>query len=249
MVLPGEEPFFLRYDAKNHEQMTERLKALKALRTGQPAGVSAPVSAAIKKMTPHSLFEENTIKLKRGEESDLELVKANLVKLGYERMEIVDGRGQFSVRGGIMDVFTPDGNHPERVELFGTEIDSIRTFDEDTQRSLENLKYIEIYPAEQITASEDIFKKAQEKIRRSYTKAASAAAAGGRPELADRIEKTRDELTDYIERTANMQLLENYIHYFYEKPEYLWDYMADGKVIIDDPDRIYETLELRDREQ
>ena len=156
MVLPGEEPFFLRYDAKNHDQMIERLKALKALRTGQPAVVIAPVSAAIKKMTPHSLFEENTIKLKRGEEIDLELVKANLVKLGYERMEIVDGRGQFSVRGGIIDVFTPDGNHPYRVELFGTEIDSIRTFDEDTQRSLENLKYIEIYPAEQITASEDV---------------------------------------------------------------------------------------------
>ena len=115
MVLPGEEPFFLRYDAKNHDQMIERLKALKALRTGQPAVVIAPVSAAIKKMTPHSLFEENTIKLKRGEEIDLELVKANLVKLGYERMEIVDGRGQFSVRGGIIDVFTPDGNHPYRV--------------------------------------------------------------------------------------------------------------------------------------
>ena len=249
MVLPGEEPFFLRYDAKNHDQMIERLKALKALRTGQPAVVIAPVSAAVKKMAPHGFFEESSVKIRLGEEIDLEKVKTDLVKMGYERMEIVDGRGQFSVRGGIVDVFTPDGAHPYRIELFGTEVDSIRTFDEDTQRSLENLKYIEIYPAEQITASEDIFKKAQEKIRRSYTKAASAAAAGGRPELADRIEKTRDELTDYIERTANMQLLENYIHYFYEKPEYLWDYMADGKVIIDDPDRIYETMELRDREQ
>ena len=180
MVLPGEEPFFLRYDAKNHDQMIERLKALKALRTGQPAVVIAPVSAAIKKMTPHSLFEENTIKLKRGEDIDLEFVKANLVKLGYERMEIVDGRGQFSVRGGIIDVFTPDGNHPYRVELFGTEIDSIRTFDEDTQRSLENLKYIEIYPAEQITASEDVFTKAADKLRRDYTKAASSAERAGK---------------------------------------------------------------------
>ena len=249
MVLPGEEPFFLRYDAKNHDQMIERLKALKALRTGQPAVVIAPVSAAVKKMAPHGFFEESSVKIRRGEEIDLEKVKTDLVKMGYERMEIVDGRGQFSVRGGIVDVFTPDGAHPYRIELFGTEVDSIRTFDEDTQRSVENLKYIEIYPAEQITASEDIFIKARNRIRKSYTKAASAAADGGRAELAGRIEKTRDELTDYIERTANMQLLENYIHYFYEKPEYLWDYMADGKVIIDDPDRIYETMELRDREQ
>lgn len=249
MVLPGEEPFFLRYDAKNHDQMIERLKALKALRTGEPAVVIAPVSAAIKKMTPHSFFEESTVKLTLGEEIDLEKVKADLVKMGYERMEIVDGRGQFSIRGGIIDVFTPDGNHPYRVELFGTEIDSIRTFDEDTQRSLENLKFIEIYPAEQIMASEDIFIRASDKIRRNYSKAASAAESSGRPELADRIKKTRDELCEYIESVANLQLLENYIHYFYDEPEYLWDYMQNGSVMIDDPDRIYEALELRDREQ
>ncbi len=249
MVLPGEEPFFLRYDAKNHDQMIERLKALKALRTGEPAVVIAPVSAAIKKMTPHSFFEESTVKLTLGEEIDLEKVKADLVKMGYERMEIVDVRGQFSIRGGIIDVFTPDGNHPYRVELFGTEIDSIRTFDEDTQRSLENLKFIEIYPAEQIMASEDIFIRASDKIRRNYSKAASAAESSGRPELADRIKKTRDELCEYIESVANLQLLENYIHYFYDEPEYLWDYMQNGSVMIDDPDRIYEALELRDREQ
>lgn len=249
MVLPGEEPFFLRYDAKNHDQMIERLKALKALRTGEPAVVIAPVSAAIKKMTPHSFFEESTVKMTLGEEIDLEKVKADLVKMGYERMEIVDGRGQFSIRGGIIDVFTPDGNHPYRVELFGTEIDSIRTFDEDTQRSLENLKFIEIYPAEQIMASEDIFIRASDKIRRNYSKAASAAESSGRPELADRIKKTRDELCEYIESVANLQLLENYIHYFYDEPEYLWDYMQNGSVMIDDPDRIYEALELRDREQ
>ena len=249
MVLPGEEPFFLRYDAKNHDQMIERLKALKALRTGEPAVVIAPVSAAIKKMTPHSFFEESTVKLTLGEEIDLEKVKADLVKMGYERMEIVDGRGQFSIRGGIIDVFTPDGNHPYRVELFGTEIDSIRTFDEDTQRSLENLKFIEIYPAEQIMASEDIFIRASDKIRRNYSKAASAAESSGRQELADRIKKTRDELCEYIESVANLQLLENYIHYFYDEPEYLWDYMQNGSVMIDDPDRIYEALELRDREQ
>lgn len=249
MVLPGEEPFFLRYDAKNHDQMIERLKALKALRTGEPAVVIAPVSAAIKKMTPHSFFEESTVKLTLGEEIDLEKVKADLMKMGYERMEIVDGRGQFSIRGGIIDVFTPDGNHPYRVELFGTEIDSIRTFDEDTQRSLENLKFIEIYPAEQIMASEDIFIRASDKIRRNYSKAASAAESSGRPELADRIKKTRDELCEYIESVANLQLLENYIHYFYDEPEYLWDYMQNGSVMIDDPDRIYEALELRDREQ
>ncbi|MBR5229209.1 MAG: transcription-repair coupling factor, partial [Firmicutes bacterium] len=248
MVLPGEDHFFLRYDAKNHDQMIARLKALKALRTGQPAVVIAPVSAAIKKITPHSYFEESSLKITRGEDVDLEGIKAGLVKLGYERMEIVDGRGQFSVRGGIIDVFTPDGNYPYRVELFGTEVDSIRAFDVDTQRSVENLKYIEIYPAEQILASGDIFGKASDKIYKDYSKAASAAELKSE-ELAERIRRTRDELCEYIRSVSNLQLLENYIHYFYDHTEYLWDYMQDGTVMVDDPDRIYEALELRDKEQ
>ena len=252
MVLPGEDHFFLRYDAKNHDQMIDRLKALKALRTGQPAVVIAPVSAAIKKITPHSYFEESSLKISRGEDVDLEEIKAGLVKLGYERMEIVDGRGQFSVRGGIIDVFTPDGNYPYRVELFGTEVDSIRTFDTDTQRSVENLKSIEIYPAEQILASEDIFGKASDKIYKDYSKAASAAEGkddAKNVELAEKIRRTRDELCEYIRSVSNLQLLENYIHYFYDRTEYLWDYMQDGMVMVDDPDRIYEALELRDKEQ
>ena len=61
-------------------------------------------------------------------------------------MELVDTRGQFSIRGGIIDIFTPDSDNPYRVELFDTEVDSIRTFDIDTQRSVENLKFIEVYP-------------------------------------------------------------------------------------------------------
>ncbi|MBQ1228739.1 MAG: hypothetical protein IIX87_02575, partial [Firmicutes bacterium] len=203
MVLPGEDHFFLRYDAKNHDQMIDRLKALKALRTGQPAVVIAPVSAAIKKITPHSYFEESSLKITRGEDVDLEEIKAGLVKLGYERMEIVDGRGQFSVRGGIIDVFTPDGNYPYRVELFGTEVDSIRTFDTDTQRSVENLKSIEIYPAEQILASEDIFGKASDKIYKDYSKAASSAESVNE-ELAEKIRRTRDELCEYIRSVSNL---------------------------------------------
>ena len=60
--------------------------------------------------------------------------------------------------------------------------------------------------------------------------------------------ETADQLCEYIEQTANVQLLENYIHYFYDETEYLWDYMSDGSIMIDDPDRIYETLDLRTRE-
>ena len=246
-VIPGEDHVFLKYEARNHDQLIEKLKALKVLRTGKPAIVIAPVSAAVKKITPHSYFEQNVLKLTIGNEYSIEEIKNSLVKLGYERRGIVDAKGQFSVRGGIVDIYTPDGDYPYRVEFFGDEVDSIRTFDADTQRSVENLKYIEVYPAEQVLLEKDIFKNASAKLHKEYSAAATRMAKKDE-ETAEKLRSRRDELCEYIENTANLQLLENYIHYFYDSTEYLWDYMEKGMIMIDDPDRIYEALELRENE-
>lgn len=169
LVLPPEEQVFLRYEAKNHDQLIERLKILKALRTGKNCIVVAPVSAAVKKITPHRNFESASVKLSPGSEVDIENLKETLVKLGYERMELVDMRGQFSVRGGIIDVFTPDSEYPYRIELFDTEVDSVRSFDPDTQRSVENLASVEIFPAEQILADKSLFNDAAQRLHREYT--------------------------------------------------------------------------------
>ncbi len=246
-VLPSEEHVFLKYEARNHDMMMDRLKALKALRTGQPAIVIAPVSAAIKKITPHEAFEEKVVKITLGEELDVELVKERLVQLGYERMGVVEARGEYSIRGGIIDIYTPDGEYPYRIELFGTEVDSIRTFNIDTQRSVENLKFVEIYPAEQVLLEKDQFREAAEKVRKEYTAAAKRMEKKSE-ETAEKLRRRRDELCEYIEQVANVQLLENYLHYFYEETEFLWDYMEKGWIMIDDPDRIYEALDLRTRE-
>ena len=86
-----------------------------------------------------------------GCEIDIEELKQSLVGMGYEHRPIVACPGDFAVRGGIIDVFTPDAEDPYRIELFGTDVDSVRSFDNDTQRSIENLKTIEIYPARQVS--------------------------------------------------------------------------------------------------
>lgn len=165
-------------------------------------------------------------------------------------MELVDTRGQFSIRGGIIDIFTPDSDNPYRVELFDTEVDSIRTFDIDTQRSVENLKFIEVYPAEQMLADKSIFNDAADNLYKEYTAQVKRLVKKGDDftEAAENLTKRRDELCEYIRNVSNLQLLENYLHYFYEKTEYLWDYMEKGIVIVDDPDRICEYLDTRSAE-
>ena len=247
ITLPEEEQFLLRYAAKNQDHMLTRLRALKALRTGQPVVVIAPASAAVKKIAPHSSFEKSSFRLRLGEEVDLDKIKGKLVALGYERREMIDARGQFSVRGGILDIYTPDGETPYRIEFFGAEVDSIRAFDIDSQRSLETLQSVEIYPAEEILSEREIFQSAEQKIGKAYREAAKKAAVTSE-ELSEKIRATGEELREYAAHAANLQLLENYIHYFYDHTEYLWDYMDDGCVMIDDPERVEETLQLRTEE-
>ena len=248
-VLPGEEQVFLKYSARNHDQLLKRLKVLKTMRTDPNAVVVAPVSAVIKRMMPHSIFENKNLSIKRGDEVDIEEIKENLVTMGYEREELVDSPGQFSVRGGIIDIYTPDGDYPYRIELFGEEVDSIRTFDSDTQRSVENLKFVEIYPAEQLVADKSAFDKAVVKIRKAYDKQIKKLESKEETlEAAQTLSVKKNELIEYIENLSNLQLLENYVHYFYDDQEFLWDYMLEGKIIIDDVKRIYEHLELRELE-
>lgn len=250
LVLPSEDQVFLRYEAKNHDQLIERLKILKALRTGQDCIVIAPVSAAVKKITPHKNFESASFRLSLGDEVNLEAIKETLVKMGYERMDLVDSRGQFSIRGGILDIFTPDSDNPYRIELFDTEVDSLRCFDIDTQRSMENLRFVDIYPSEQLLSDKTVFNDAAQRLHREYTAQIKRLLKKGEAfeQAAENLTKRRDELCEYITNVSNLQLLENYLHYFYDDPEYLWDYMEGGTVVIDDPDRICEYLDARNAE-
>ena len=129
--------------------------------------VIAPVTGAVKKLPPREIFAENVIEIKRGEDIELDEVRERLTLQGYERVSMVEGRGEYSIRGGILDVFTPEGDNPYRIELFDTEVDSIRTFDLTTQRSEEHLKSVSIYPCSQIPREHQLFAEAEKTISRS----------------------------------------------------------------------------------
>ena len=88
--------------------------------------------------------------------------------MGYERVSMIESRGEYSIRGGIIDIFTPDSDDPYRVELFDTEVDSIRTFDSLTQRSIEALSDISVYPCSHIAKDHEVFEAAGKRITRAY---------------------------------------------------------------------------------
>lgn len=250
IVMPSAEQVFLKFEAKNHDMTMERLNGMKALAGDSDCIVIAPVTAAIKKVLPHNVIKDKKLLLKRGDEHFLTDIKEMLVELGYERMSMVESRGEFSIRGGILDIFTPDADNPYRVEFFDTEVDSIRSFDIDTQRSIENLSFVEINPAEQMVLDKSRFSKAADRLYKAYTNQAKKLLKKGEQyaETVRSLEQRRDELCEYIRNQRNVQLLENYLHYFYDRTEYLWDYLDRGNVYVDDPNRIYELLDAREKE-
>ncbi len=187
-ILPPDEDVFLKYEARNQDQEIERARILKRLRTDREAVVIASASGAIKRINPHSLYEENSVKFAVGDKLNIDDFKEDLVKLGYERVNTVYGQGQFAVRGGIIDIFTMDSDNPYRIDFFDDEIDGIRSFDVESQRSIENISEVELYP------------------------------------VSTALTEKQSSSSEY---------------------EYIWDYMLEGDVFIEDPERIRESLELR----
>ncbi|MDR2355309.1 MAG: transcription-repair coupling factor [Clostridiales Family XIII bacterium] len=243
-VIQEEEPFFAQYEAKSHEGMEDRLAALSDLRKGALCVVVAPVSGAVKRLPPPALFDRHRLLLKAGDRVERDALMRDLGAMGYERVPLVEARGQYSFRGGILDVFAVSEAAPCRVDLFDDTIDSVKRFDPETQRSAGLLDAVAICPAKQMVADEALFSAAARRIEDVYDR--YIRRFGG--ERAAALAAKRDRLTDCIESAANPQLLEHYIGYFYDNISYIWDYMNDGLVMLDDPNRLRETLSLRDRE-
>jgi transcription-repair coupling factor (superfamily II helicase) len=113
----------------------QRAAALWKLATGAVSILIAPVEAAALKIFDREYYAGLAVTLKRGEEVDVEVLTTHLASVGYTQMDLVEMPGQFTRRGGILDVYSPESDRPVRIELFGDEIETIRKFDPETQRS------------------------------------------------------------------------------------------------------------------
>jgi len=123
-----------------------QMKALEAISEGQTTAVVCTLRSLLKKVFPPSVFRELLIDLKTGEEHDPFNLVSELVRLGYERHEIVEAKGQFALRGGILDVFEVSEERPVRMEFDGDEIFSMRNFDIETQRSIDERSGLRVHP-------------------------------------------------------------------------------------------------------
>jgi transcription-repair coupling factor (superfamily II helicase) len=163
----------------------QRAAALWKLATGVVSILIAPAEAAALRLFDRDYYASLAVTLRRGEEVDVEVLTAHLASVGYTQMDLVEMPGQFTRRGGILDVYSPEADRPVRIEFFGDEIETIRKFDPETQRSQSGLDEAQLSPLTETPVTEHLLAAVNARLSRQRVEtedeqlAAEAAAAGG----------------------------------------------------------------------
>ncbi len=241
-LLSKRELSFYDVEATSHEGSNERINIAAKLISNKKAIVVADIESLLDKYMSPGIFKENSYQVSLGSEIDLDKFVASLVYSGYERVAMVEGIGQFSLRGGILDFFTPESRHPYRIELFDNEVDSIRTFDILSQRSIDILDRARIIPANEILVLDEYREEIIEGIEKDLKKALSKEDLNKKER--ETLDNKFNKYKNYLEEDlfiSNRNLLLPYI-----PDEYLSSIIGylkeDAIVFVDEPKRIEESL-------
>ena len=242
-LFPKKDIFLYDRDSKSFDNMVPRLKALKQLSDGVCKILITTVDALRDKVSTREIFTSSIIRLKKNSEIDVKDLEKRLITMGYERLPQVEGRGQFSIRGGIVDIYTAE--MPYRLELFDVEIDSIRSFDIDTQRSIDYLDEIEIEPIIDTLIFEydkaHIAEELSEDLKKSKLKG----------EKKERLEEKFLKYIDALKNGGNISNIDLILPYFNKnKLSCVLDYYDEKPlVLIEEPKRSLERADRFDVEE
>ncbi len=176
------------------EVQEQRASVLWKIATGKVAILIAPVEAASMRLFPGPYYAGLAQVLRRGEEVDIETLLDHLRSIGYTQMDIVEMPGQFTRRGGILDVYSPEMDRPVRIDFFGDEIESIRKFEPESQRSSTPLEEARLLPLTETPVSEKLLAAVHARLSRRRVAAGSSQDEGAQEEAAS------DEATDLVTR-------------------------------------------------
>ena len=225
---PKKEIVTYDYVAESKDLPYERIEVLNKIQENKNMIIVTTIEAVMQKIISKKALYKNTLKFAVGEEHNLEEIKQKLVDLGYVRYDLIDGRGQFSIRGGILDISISD-KIGIRIEFWGDEIDSIRYFNIISQRSTENTDKITIYPSHEYILEKNI-DKVIENIKETI--------------YPEEVQEQINQDIEIIKNGDYLSKVDRYLNAFYEKQETILDYLNDKYLIVlDEINKIEQRLE------
>ena len=270
--MPARDITFYQDVAASRDVAYRRIETMRRMISGQARAVVAPADSLVHRLMPRSVFSLHTLSIRVGDRMEMDYLCEMLLCAGYSREYMVEGKGQFSVRGGIVDIYPADSAGAVRVEFFDDEVDSLRMIDVMSQRSLTNLQEIVIPPASEAPVPEDgldeiadaisaAVERQKRRVQRAREKGAEDATLADLPleegEVAAPEAFTRESRTleRFVENmnAALAQLrsgissrqLERMIHMLYPQTETILDYMNRPIVVLDEPDALFARLDSR----
>lgn len=247
MLYPANELVTTEIAMAGHETLGERVDVLSRLSQGFSGVLVVPFAGMRKLFPPKRLFASHHLTLQVGETVPMDGFLEQLVKVGYERVEMVERAGEFSARGGIVDIYPVTFSQPVRVEWFDDEVDSIRPFSVTDQRSIGKWEKVIISPAQELFAPQEVLIEAAKRVETLLEQRLEMVKD---PSLK---QKTAESVGWDIERLKNGLLytgIYKYIAQIYPDCESLLDYMpAEAIVILDEPTRIAENAKQMEREE
>lgn len=253
VIYPAKDLIFYQADIHGNRLTMERMKVLRRVLEGAPVTVVTTFDSLMAYQVPLAVFKESVVRLQKGKELLLKELAEKLSAMGYEKVYQVENPGQFAVRGGIVDIFDLTEENPYRIELWGDEIDSIRSFDVLSQRSIENLSSISIYPTTEIVLTKMRAKQGMAAIEAESCRVEKDLRKQFLTQEAHRIQQQLAELKEQMEESGSCVNLESYIRYFYKEAESFLDFFEKEKTlfVLDEPARLQEhanAVELEFRE-
>ncbi|MCM1103670.1 MAG: transcription-repair coupling factor [Clostridium sp.] len=255
---PAKDLIFYQADVHGNELVSQRVRCLRSILQGEPVTIVTTFDSLMTPQMPPEILYDSVVTIKEGGMVDTGRISGRLVSMGYEKTAQVEAAGQFSIRGGIIDVFDLTEENPYRIELWGEEVESVRSFDILSQRSLEGLKEIRIYPAAEMILTPERIEQGMERMEREADEAEKRFREEFQTEEAYRIHTMMRELSELLTESASVDAagflnLESYIRYFYPEAVSVLELFQREKtlLVLDEPARIKEhadAVELEFRE-
>lgn len=242
---PARDILFYQSDIRGNALTQERMAAYKGIFEQKYPVVITTMDALMEKLAGPDVMKNAILEICPGQEIKLEQLRRKLVQSGYEYEYQVQQPGQFAVRGGILDIYPLTGEAPCRIEFWGDEVDSVRSFDPESQRSIETMDMVRIYPASELVLTEETLEKGLEKIKKEYEQLYQSYRKSMKTEEAFRLKEHVEMIEEQLGEMKSLQGAETCLPYFYPDAVSLLDYfLGEDKgekplVFFDEPGRCF----------
>ena len=232
VFFPARNIIYHNIEAENRDNENLRMHVINNIIQNKKMIIVTTIDSVVQNILPKEEYLSSNLIFKENQDININDVLRTLIKLGYERYPNVEGKGQFSIRGGIIDIFGIDKDMPARIELFGDTIDTIRSFDVNSQRSIDKIKEYDLSIAKEFTISENKVNEIIQKLELLKEE----------KNISEELKMNLDKDISILNLRDENMILDKYFKLFFNNTCSILDYLEEYNIFLNEPSRCLEKL-------